>query len=362
MELKGSNWQGYVGKRVTVEGFFVQLKATDMLLLVSSLDYLMMNTPMPNDTFVRISGSVPDALREYSGARIYIKGTVEASEEEDEHVQLQYLSYKVVQAATRRWHEDIIPFQITPGLKFLRKYAVLISGGIDSSHAYNRYWNDLKFMYSILINKYGYSPRNIYVIYKDGTAEDTQMPVNFSASLTNLQTAFSSLAIRMLADDTVFIFTTNHGSSTGLCMYDAATVTPSQFATMLSSLSPNKITIVMEQCYSGNFIPQISGTNRVILTACSSTETSYSCDTEGPYDEFVYHFMSAVNFETPTGTAVEADTDNNGSVSMVEAFNYACNHDSRFEHPYYDDDGDGVGHMATIPNGGDGTVGSTRYI
>ena len=229
------------------------------------------------------------------------------------------------------------------------KYAVLISGGINPVKAFPRYWNDLKYMYSILINRYGYNPGNIYVIYKDGFAEDIQMPVNYSASLADLQTVFSSLATRMLADDTLFIFTTNHGSPTGLCMYNAPDVTPSQFSTMLNGLGSNKIIVVMEQCFSGNFIPQISGTNRVIMTACSANEVSHGCDTEGPYDEFVYHFMSAVNFQTPTGTAVDADTNDDGSVSMVEAFNYASGHDSwTGEHPYYDDDGNGVGHLSLI--------------
>ena len=107
-----------------------------------------------------------------------------------------------------------------------------------------------------------------------------------------------------------------------------------------------------------NFISQISGNNRIILTACSATESSWACNTEGSYDEFVYHFTSAVNFQTPGGSPVNADTNGNGYVSMVEAFNYASNHDSRAESPHYDDNGDGTGQLASIPNGGDGTLGS----
>jgi len=360
-ELKGSGWQGYIGKTATAEGFFVELRP-NVCLLLSSLDYLLLNSEIPNDKFLRISGTLPEELLANSGARIYMKGTIQSADA-DERVLLQYNSYKIVQAAFRRWREAIMQFEITPGLKFLRKYALLISGGINSIMAYPRYWNDLKYMYSILINHYSYNPKNIYVIYKDGVAEDSQMPVNCSASFSNLQTFFSSLALRIFAEDTLFIFTTNHGSPTGLCMYNSADVTPSQFATMLNGLGPNKMTIVMEQCYSGNFISQISGTNRVIMTACSASEVSFGCDTEGAYDEFVYHFMNAVHFQTPAGTAVDADTDDNGSVSMVEAFNYASNHDSwTAEHPHYDDNGDGTGHMATIPNGGDGTPGSTTYI
>lgn len=361
-DLKGASWQSFLGARVTVEGFFVQVRP-GLLMLVSSLDYLEENTQIPIDKFVRITGNVSENLEAYSGSRVYIKGIVEQStEKEDELVVLEYLSCKVVQAATRQWFESIVSVSIIPGLKFVRHYALLISGGIDSSSAYYRYWNDLKFMYSILVNHYSYDPRNIIVIYKNGVAEDAQMPVNYSATLSNVQTAFTQLAGKMTADDRFFLFTTNHGSASGLNLYYNQKVTQNQMATMLDSLTVSRIVVVMEQCFSGSFISQISGANRVILTACSSSEVSWSCDTEGSYNEFVYHFMSAVNFQTPTGTAVNADMNSDEKISMVEAFNYARSHDSRSESPYYDDSGDGIGHSATIPNGGDGTLGSNTFL
>ena len=55
-----------------------------------------------------------------------------------------------------------------------------------------------------------------------------------------------------------------------------------------------------------------------------------------PYDEFVYQWTCAVNGATHTGSPVQADKDNNGRVTMEEAFDYALEHDRRKnEHPVY---------------------------
>jgi hypothetical protein len=130
----------------------------------------------------------------------------------------------------------------------------------------------------------------------------------------------------------------------------------------------NKTIILMEQCFSGGFIGELSDSNIVTMTACSNIELSWGCDnypnTEGHYDEFIYHFQSALNWAIPQGTHVDADTDNNGYISMLEAFNYAYDWDSwnpeashyiqhdvngdgipddwAVEHPQLDDDGNGL--------------------
>jgi len=70
-----------------------------------------------------------------------------------------------------------------------------------------------------------------------------------------------------------------------------------------------------------------------VMTAARHNESSWSCDTEGQYDEYVYHWTSAVYGKTPGGTSVNADTNGDGAVSMREAHDYAKKKDSRNEHP-----------------------------
>lgn len=356
MDLKGSNWQSYIGKIVTVEGYYFSTR-NEIAMLVSNPELPYLDEAIPNSKFIRLNGTIPKELQGCFGDRLRVKGTVRQASESGENIELLFDSYSIIAAAAIHRYEINIPVIVVGPILSRIKYAVLISGGVNSGMAYIRYWNDLKYMYSILRNTYGYAPQNIYVVYKDGIGEDNQIPVNYSATIANLQTVTTALSAKMTDKDTLFLFTNNHGSPTGLCLYYNTEVTHSQLATMLSGiLNYNRMIIFMKQCFSGGFITHLSGPRRIILTACTEDQISYSADTEGSYGEFSYHFMKAVNLE------VSADTDANGRVSMVEAFNWAGTHDSRPETPQYDDSGDGAGHPAIIPSGGDGTLGSTTYL
>ena len=123
----------------------------------------------------------------------------------------------------------------------------------------------------------------------------------------------------------------------------------------------------MEQCNSGVFIPALSRSGRMIITAASPYQSSWAADTEGNYDEFVYHFMSAVAKTNINGSGtVNADTDTNGKISMYEAFMYASAQDSALENPYYDDDGDGSGVpallLSALQPSGEGAFGQSTYL
>jgi hypothetical protein len=71
--------------------------------------------------------------------------------------------------------------------------------------------------------------------------------------------------------------------------------------------------------------------------ACSATQVSYACDTEGQYDEFVYYWISAINRATPGGAQVNADSNNDGIITSREAFTYAQSNDNRSETPQKND-------------------------
>ncbi|MHA1610736.1 MAG: C13 family peptidase, partial [Promethearchaeota archaeon] len=190
---------------------------------------------------------------------------------------------------------------------------------------------------------------NIYVIYKDGVAEDDITPVHYPAIHSSLDTVFGILSAEMGLRDDLFFYTTNHGGGAGISVWgpmdSGGALTHTQVTGWLDSITCNQMVIVMEQCVSGKFIPYLSASNRVIMTACSDGESSYGCDYEGNWDEFVYHFMCALVEISWNGDDVEigSDYNNDGSVSMREAFIWAAAMDSRSETPLYNDDGTGVG-------------------
>ena len=121
----------------------------------------------------------------------------------------------------------------------------------------------------------------------------------------------------------------------------------------------------MEQCFSGGLIRDIGAgrNNMVIMSAAGEYEPSEAMPPYPyNYDEFSYHFTCAINGANPKGKKVNADTNKDKKISMVEAFNYARSKDTRSETPLYEDSGDGIPHSGKMPASGEGTLGSKTFL
>lgn len=411
--LKGPEWSEYIGKTVTIEGIFVR---DPLPMLVTNLDIVIVNMPMPKDQYIILVGKEAEEIdpKEYGGQRLRVKGIVTPLEYFEnyrgENVGIEVISYKIIERL-RRYDVWIEPVTILPYLELrlpYRRHAVLFSGGINTANNRIRYWNDLKFMYSTLVNKYGY--KNIVVLYADGKGLDTQIPVHYLATQTNLETVFNLLRENSTEEDFVFIFTTNHGGGfykTGCkifggqidangdepaadiilekdCNLDlngdgdktdqvswdeelnswGGSIFDDTFHTLLTNLEYDRMVIVMEQCFSGGLIADISqgGSNRIITSAAGEYEPSWAMPPSYNYDEFSYHFTSAINGADSKGTKVNADTNGDGKISMVEAFNYARLKDTRSETPWYEDSGDGIPHSGKMPAHGEGELGGKTFL
>ncbi|MBR5655420.1 MAG: hypothetical protein IKW98_01865 [Prevotella sp.] len=231
-------------------------------------------------------------------------------------------------------------------------YAIIINGGINKYSNHIRYWNDCSYIYSSLINNYYYKKENIFVLMSDGTSpEDDRLlydgittdsspldldgdgvdDIGFAATPNNISLVFDSLSNILTSIDTLFIYTIDHGGRTSghsayLYLWNSI-ITDVDFAQEVEKVNAGKIIVCMGQCYSGGFIDNLEASNRVIMTACRYDEVSFTSN--GIYDDFVYHWTSAIN------GAVGTDTNNDGFVSVEEAFTYAEANDNTQEHPQY---------------------------
>src|SRR5690606_23312005 len=213
-------------------------------------------------------------------------------------------------------------------------------------------------MYNVLKQKYGYLTSHIYVLVADGTdpANDRRhyngtydsSPLDFDGDGVNdiaypatksaITEVFDQLSSIMTPDDYLFIFSTDHGNETVgdvVLVLWGEQITATQFAAEVNKVNASHISVVMEQCFSGGFIPKICNNNRTIMTACTADELSYAMAPDYTYNEFVYHWISAVGEQTPQGTYVNADSNVDGYISMFEAFSYAEAHDNADETPQY---------------------------
>ncbi len=235
------------------------------------------------------------------------------------------------------------------------RYAILYSGMSN-----NRHLNDLEFCYRMLIDRYGFDPKNIYVLNYDGTRNTQEGPpavwpgdgtayrikVTGAGNRAAFQAAFSDLKTKIKAADLLFIHTNNHGDNSGgqsfLCAYpNWGEYWANDFCTDLKTLPKYKsLLVMMEQCNSGGFnapvVAASTATNTSIASAAIATQSSWA-SSDGNWDSFAYDWIAAEMGNNPNGSALafNPDTNGDGVIEATEAFNYALVNKNPSDTPNY---------------------------
>jgi hypothetical protein len=181
-------------------------------------------------------------------------------------------------------------------------HAVVITGneptvdpGEDGSYkigagetGFDEFWNDTYLMWETLY-RFGWKDDNIHVLFGDGADWSVDNPrydvtenyeftsiVDDSAYIDDIDDIFNELENEMTSDDILFVYTFDHGAlddghailcvmpeQYGWCdsLYD------STFADWVDDITLDKRIFYMQQCFSGGFINDLSGTDTYILTA-----------------------------------------------------------------------------------------------
>lgn len=252
------------------------------------------------------------------------------------------------------------------------RYAILYSGMSNMRHL-----NDLEFCYRMLIDRYGFNKKNIYVLNYDGTLNTQDGPagtwpgdgtayrikVTGQGNRAAFQNAFASLKGKMKAHDLLFIHTNNHGDNFGsgsfLCEYPSwGTYMSSDFCTDLGTLPKYRSLIVMmEQCNAGGFNAPVlaasTADNTSIASAAIATQSSWASP-DGHWDSFARDWIAAEIGHDPYGAplAHNPDTDSDGVIEAEEAFNYALSVQNPSDSPNFSESSEA---------GGDITLGQ-RYV
>ena len=390
----------YNNTSFTVQGYFV---ATPEPMLLTDLKWLQVNMPIPESEYILLKGkgieNIETKESKLPGALIQVKGKAGfrpgfSPDKYDLELDCRNRPELIREADTVLSTGYISLCDKYPHLcEYLTRsedYALLYSGGINSVNAHSRYWNDLKFMYHTLRSKYGYSDENIVVVYKDGVAEDGEMPVDFAASVTGVNDAFHWLQVNMTSADQFFVFITNHGGgyeeATGINYGGRLDFAPTDeidaynmdeaiyyyeqtdnsfwddhLADKFNCLNFSRMIGVFEPCFSGGLLHDLAGTDRILMSACTEFEPSWAHYTID-YDMFSYYFTCAINEADHLGTAVDADSNDDGRVSILEAFEYAKANDTRPETPMLEDSGNGAGMATPGTTVEDGVVAAVSFL
>lgn len=89
-------------------------------------------------------------------------------------------------------------------------------------------------------------------------------------------------------------YVTTHGTPKG-AVIDKRILPPSVLAAMLDRTCGKRPTVVViSACFSGVFVPQLSGPNRMVLTAARPDRTSFGCGESDKYPYFDDCFLSSM--------------------------------------------------------------------
>lgn len=397
-EIKTADWRTKIGTDFTVEGYYDEVGGVGKVYddpLHQSVDA----APPEKDYILILKPSVITHVPDYTpyiGRKVKIVGKLAAATEASlvgASGLKGDISLASIQVSSINFIDSVSYFRIPIKVNFCDRYpalclavnpfptkvAFLYSGGIDAGNAHQRYYNDIKALYWILRNKFGYSDENIVVCYKNGLhdyiASDT-FHIDYNASKTGFDAAISYLASKMSSRTQFFCFINNHGggySTSNSTNYggttdsdgdepatdsrhldehiyyygEASDISDDLLRTKITSLSFGTGIFLLKPCFSGGLVWDLRGANRVIISSGTEFQVTYPT-TAGDYGELTFNFMSAITGLTPYGAAVNADLNSDGKISMYEAYVYIKTNEHRSEQPQYNDDG--TGNVTTTPS------------
>lgn len=223
------------------------------------------------------------------------------------------------------------------------KYAVIISGpGGEASYTkqFEEWTGQLS---SVLSDRYGFDAKHITVP---------------RATSDEVKNAFGALKSQLDANNVLFLFLIGHGSFDGKeskFNLVGPDLSAAEYNAMLSALPTRRVVVFNMSSASGEFIKSLAAKGRIVVTATRNGQETNAT-------RFTGFLISALQ-------ATDADTDQDGHTSVLEAFVYANRLTGDFykragrlasEHALFDDNGDGVGHEKI--EAGEGLLARATYL
>jgi len=274
-----------------------------------------------------------------------------------------------------------------------KKYAVILVGYFNDSQHYNWFTRDAQRQYDVLTNKYNFSDNNIYVLVtqKKDWADNLSMNpaiIDYNATKTNIMMVFTHLASILNENDLLYVVVIDHGADThhlffkrlgididfwrGIFAHDTffalektentsgktmilhhdlgKNTNQSEIGERIydhdlkeytQNIHARRIIFVIQPCFSGGFINDLSGINHVVLTASTEAQLANA--------PFIGYFYFGLN-----GSA--SDSNQDGRISLGEVYEYTADmvyewirqnpegNGGRPQFPLIDDTGDKIGH------------------
>ncbi|SOB79293.1 Peptidase C13 family protein [Sphingomonas guangdongensis] len=186
--------------------------------------------------------------------------------------------------------------------------AYVLSVALDSDPVFGR---EAREAATVLARRYDAAGRTIVLAGSDGSAESS-LPRGAPA---NIEAALARIAEVMDAkEDVLVLYTTSHGAPLGVVYNDAdhgyGAISPARLWSLLGTLGIANRLLFVSACYSGVFVPLLSGDTSIVVTAASAERSSFGCVSDNDWtffgDAMVNHGLRK---PVPLAAAVKEATD-----------------------------------------------------
>ena len=168
--------------------------------------------------------------------------------------------------------------------------AYVIVAALDSDPVFGR---EAREAGRVLARRFGAEGRSVVLAEDEGTdrADASGTPANLALALAR------TAALMDREEDVLVLYTTSHGTPRAGINYEhplhgEGILTPSQFAATLGRHGFRNRLIVIQSCFSGQFIPALASPRTVVVTAASSMKPSFGCS---PGNDWTFFGHALIN-------------------------------------------------------------------
>lgn len=227
-------------------------------------------------------------------------------------------------------------------------YAVILNCASGKNDFLERYWNDCSYIYKVLKERYGVDGDNIFTLMGDNAPSDSLKLADgsgyaavshdldndgfgdnfYPATLNGLATLKENLGTSIDGSCQLFVFVVgNSGYSEEseqyfLQLWDGQHILAHNFGLWFNDLTVRNISFILGQSMAEGFAEELAGTGRVITYSTGQTESAASCENI-PFTEFLYNWATAMHGFDFNGNSIGSDSDENGKITVEEAYFYA---------------------------------------
>ncbi len=163
--------------------------------------------------------------------------------------------------------------------------AYVVAVALDSDPVFGR---EAREAGKVLSRRYDAAGHTIVLAGPTGLGTPDDLP---NGSPANIAAVLARIAEVMdPEEDVLVLYTTSHGAPFGIVYSDGdqgyGQISPSWLWSTLGELHIQNRLLIISACFSGVFVPMLSGDNSVIITAAAADRTSFGCVSENDWTFF----------------------------------------------------------------------------